>query len=60
MDKKNKKREDRPIAYPLPSQSDRQLKDQPEYIDQEPNEFHKEISDLPGNDKENKERKEGG
>lgn len=45
MKEKNKK-EERPIAYPLPSDSDRQVQNQPEYIDQEPNKFEKEVSDV--------------
>ncbi len=48
MDTKDKKEEDRPIAYPKPTESDQQLKNQPEYIDQEPNSYNKEISDVPG------------
>ncbi|MGZ5190488.1 MAG: hypothetical protein ACXWCZ_05675 [Flavisolibacter sp.] len=51
MKEKNKK-EERPIAYPLPTESDRQIQNQPEYIDQEPNKFEKEISDVPVEDKE--------
>jgi hypothetical protein len=43
------KREERPTAYPRPSETDKQLQNQPEYIDQQPNEFHdKSISDIPG------------
>jgi hypothetical protein len=43
------KREERPTAYPLPSETDKQLQNQPEYIDQQPNEFHdKSVSDIPG------------
>lgn len=49
---KNKKDEQPPEAYPRPSETDNQLKNQPEYIDQEPNEFKKEISDL-GKENEN-------
>ena len=47
MKKEEKRRDDRPLAYPLPTETDKQLKDQPEYIDQEPNEFEKTISDIP-------------
>jgi hypothetical protein len=48
------KRNDRPEAYPRPTETDKQLQNQPEYIDQQPNEFHdKSISDIPvNNDKE--------
>ena len=45
MNQKDKKEEERPVAYPKPTETDKQLKDQPEYIDQEPNKFEKEISD---------------
>lgn len=36
-----------PEAYPKPSETDTQLANQPEYIDQEPNKIEKEISDVP-------------
>lgn len=48
MNPKDKKEEDRPIAYPKPTEADSQLNNQPEYIDQEPNSYEKEISDVPG------------
>jgi hypothetical protein len=48
MDPRDKKEEERPFAYPKPTESDQQLKNQPEYMDQEPNEYKKEISDVPG------------
>ncbi len=38
---------DRPESYPKPTETDTQLQNQPEYTDQEPNTFHKEISDVP-------------
>lgn len=38
---------DRPESYPKPTETDEQLKNQPEYIDQEPNTYTKEISDVP-------------
>lgn len=42
------KKDERPLAYPLPTETDRQLQNQPEYTDQQPNDFHdKTISDLP-------------
>ena len=47
MDPKDKKEEERPFAYPKPTESDQQLNNQPEYIDQEPNTYEKEISDVP-------------
>ena len=38
----------RPESYPRPSETDKQLQNQPEFIDQQPNEFHdKSISDIP-------------
>ncbi len=43
QDKKN----DRPEAYPKPTETDQQLKNQPEYIDQQPNSLEKDISDVP-------------
>ena len=48
MDTRDKKEESRPLAYPKPTENDQQLKNQPEYIDQEPNSYSKEISDVPG------------
>lgn len=46
IDPKDKKEEDRPVAYPKPTEADRQLDNQPEYIDQEPTSYNKEISDT--------------
>ena len=40
------KREERPEAYPRPSKTDIQTQSQPEYIDEEPNKFEKEVSDV--------------
>jgi hypothetical protein len=48
--KEKNKREERPIAYPRPSETDTQIQNQPEYIDQEPNQFEKELSDVPVKD----------
>lgn len=48
MDPRDKKEEDRPFAYPKPTENDQQLKNQPEYMDQEPNTYDKQISDAPG------------
>lgn len=45
--KDRKDKYDRPEAYPKPSETDKQLQNQPEYIDQEPNTFESEISDIP-------------
>lgn len=47
MNTRDKKEEDRPLAYPKPTEADKQLQNQPEYIDQEPNTYQKEISDVP-------------
>lgn len=47
MDTKDKKEEERPFAYPKPTENDQQLNNQPEYIDQEPNVYDKQISDVP-------------
>lgn len=52
MDPKDKKEEDRPVAYPKPTEADKQLQNQPEYIDQEPGHYDKEISDVPGDEAE--------
>jgi hypothetical protein len=45
--KNNDKEDVRPEAYPQPSETDEQLKNQPEYVDQEPNSRDKNISDIP-------------
>lgn len=46
-DKKNERFE----AYPRPTETDKQLQNQPEYVDQQPNDFSdRSISDLPAND----------
>lgn len=45
------KREDRPLSYPKPTETDNQLQNQPEYIDQQPNDFRdKTVSDMPAKD----------
>ena len=50
MSRDDKNRHDRPEAYPQPTETDKQLKNQPEYIDQQPNDFNdKSISDIPAN-----------
>ncbi|MFL5788711.1 MAG: hypothetical protein ACJ748_11705 [Flavisolibacter sp.] len=56
----NKKRDERPLAYPQPTKTDEQLKNQPEFIDQEPERFHKEISDIPATEHEEDEDRELG
>ena len=48
-----KEKNTRPEAYPKPTVTDNQLSNQPEYIDQQPNDFQdKSISDLPANNSE--------
>ncbi|MBD0286588.1 MAG: hypothetical protein ICV51_12345 [Flavisolibacter sp.] len=37
----------RPEAYPKPTETDQQLNNQPEFVDQEPNNKDKDISDIP-------------
>jgi hypothetical protein len=50
---KEEKRNDRFESYPQPTEADKQLKNQPEFEDQQPNEFHdKSVSDVPGNNAE--------
>lgn len=60
--REEKGRHDRPEAYPRPTETDQQLKNQPEYIDQQPNDFSdKSISDIPANDlTETKESNDAG
>ena len=48
MQPKDKKQDDRPIAYPHSTEADKQLQNQPEFVDQEPNTYNKEISDIQG------------
>jgi hypothetical protein len=56
-DKKN----DRFEAYPKPTETDQQLKNQPEYIDQQPNDFRdKSVSDVPSSDTDVKEGNDPG
>ena len=52
---KDKKEEDRPLAYPKPTEADKQLQGQPEFIDEEPNTYSKEISDTQGEEAEEQE-----
>lgn len=45
---KEDKRNDRFESYPRPTETDKQLQNQPEYQDQQPNNFEdKSISDIP-------------
>ena len=45
---KQEKRNDRFESYPRPTETDKQLQDQPEFTDQQPNDFEdKSISDVP-------------
>jgi hypothetical protein len=49
------KNNERPEAYPRPTTKDSQLKDQPEFVDQQPNDFHdKSISGLEHNEQQHK------
>ena len=49
MDLKDKKEEERPVAYPKPTETDTQLQNQPEFIDEEPNRHNKDSKHV--NDK---------
>jgi hypothetical protein len=54
--KKNERDQDRPLSYPQPTETDKQLKNQPEFIDNEPNEYDdKSVSDV----REKEEREMG-
>ena len=62
-----KKEQQRPEAYPKPTETDKQLQNQPEFIDQQPNDFNdKSISNVPGSNAErqsndpNKDSERGG
>jgi len=49
----DEKRNDRFESYPQPTQTDKQLQNQPEFQDQQPNDFEdKSISDVPGTNAE--------
>lgn len=55
MDEKKERFE----SYPRPTETDKQLQNQPEYIDQQPNDFKdKSVSDLPANDSVEKQANE--
>ena len=48
-----KNKNSRPEAYPKPTETDNQLKNQPEFIDEQPNDFNdKSISDIPAHNAE--------
>ena len=50
---KEDKRSDRFESYPRPTETDKQLQNQPEYVDQQPNDFNdKSISDMPASNSE--------
>ena len=50
---KEEKTNDRFESYPRPTETAKQLQNQPEYIDQQPNDFNdKSVSDVPGNNAE--------
>jgi hypothetical protein len=45
----DKNKQNRPEAYPKPTETDNQLKNQVEYIDEQPNNFDDNpVSDIPG------------
>lgn len=46
MNSKDKNKNGQPISYPRPSPADEQLKNQPEFLDAEPNSFE-DVSDKP-------------
>ena len=57
----DKNRQDRPESYPKPTETDSQLKNQPEYIDQQPNDFSdKSISDIPAQESSRENRDDEG
>lgn len=45
--KEDKDKNERPEAYPKPTETDNQLNNQPEYIDQQPNSFDNDLGDVP-------------
>jgi hypothetical protein len=48
-----KNKNSRPEAYPKPTETDNQLKNQPEFIDEQPNDFRdKSINDIPAHNSE--------
>lgn len=50
---KEEKRNDRFESYPRPTETDKQLQNQPEFQDQQPNDFEdKSISDVPNSNAE--------
>ncbi len=59
MNQDKKRTDDRPEAYPKPTETDKQLDNQPEFIDPQPNKFDK-SSDVTRDNKgkPSKEREE--
>ena len=62
-----KEKQTRPESYPRPTETDNQLKNQPEFMDQQPNDFSdKSVSNIPGSDADrtgsdpNKDSQRGG
>ena len=47
MNPRDKKEEERPVAYPKPTKTDLQIKNQPEFIDEDPNHYQKEVGNEP-------------
>lgn len=61
MSEKDKDQE-RPLAYPRPTEADQQLNNQAEFVSDDPNEFDREAEDLQRpqkNDEQTKRREEG-
>ena len=55
---KKNEREERPLSYPQPTETDKQLKNQPEFIDNQPNEYDdKTVSDEKAEGSERKEER---
>jgi hypothetical protein len=58
MDKKSNNKE-RPVAYPRPTETDNQLKNQPEFIEEKPNAFEDNATSEPRVLEEEKGKGEG-
>jgi hypothetical protein len=55
--RKDRNKYDRPESYPKPTETDNQLKNQPEFIDEEPNTYTKEISNVNQPDKKEQDQR---
>ena len=58
--KNEKDKTGRPEAYPKPTETDNQLKNQPEFIDDQPGSFEEDVSNLPVNKEIEQDRKREG